>query len=136
MSTRPAVLPLTEVSGAEAVWLLEGSTPVWPVHVQQEQAAARPARPVREFGRRIVHIPTPPAAVPLSATCPGDDVDAVTDTGWALTATGPADVITDPDEADHCQRTLPAWVHGPHDIVVRISPQSATGFRCARATGG
>ncbi|MDQ0766762.1 pyridoxamine 5'-phosphate oxidase family protein [Streptomyces canus] len=130
MSTRPAVLPMTEDSGAEAVWLLEGSPLGRLVYVQREQAAARPARHVGEFGRLIVRTPTPPAALPLSAAYPVDDVGAATDTGWTVTATGPADVITDPDEAVHYQRTLPGWEHGPHDTVVRIRLQSATGFRC------
>ena len=103
---------------------------------QHREQATRPARHVWEFGRLIVRTPTPPDPVPLSPTYPMDDVGAATDTDWTVSATGPADVITDPDEAAHYRCTLPGRVHGPHDPLVRIRTQSATGFRCARATEG
>ncbi|MFF4257897.1 pyridoxamine 5'-phosphate oxidase family protein [Streptomyces sp. NPDC001663] len=136
MSPRPAVLRMSEVSGAEAVWLLEGSGLGRLVYVQREQAVVRPARHVWEFGSLIARTPTPAAAVPLSVTYQVDEVGAETGTGWTVTATGKADVITDTDEAAHYQRTLPGWVHGPHDTLVRIRPQSVTGFRFTRATDG
>ncbi|MFI6436327.1 pyridoxamine 5'-phosphate oxidase family protein [Streptomyces sp. NPDC050759] len=134
MSTLPAVLPMTRVCGAEAVSLLESSTPGRLVYVQREQAAARSTRHVWESGCLIVGTPTPPEPVPLSVTYQVDDVGAPTDTGWTVTATGPADMITDPDEAAHCRRNLHGWVHGPHDPPVRIRRRCATDFRCARAT--
>ncbi|MFF3467999.1 pyridoxamine 5'-phosphate oxidase family protein [Streptomyces sp. NPDC002619] len=136
MSTRPAVLRMTEVSGPEAVWLLEGSSLGRLVYVQREQAVVRPARHVWEFGSLIVRTPTPAAAVSVSATYQVDEVGAVTGTGWTVTASGPADAITDPDEAAHYKRTLPGWVHGPHDTLVRIRPQTVTGFRFAQGTEG
>ncbi|WP_367325784.1 pyridoxamine 5'-phosphate oxidase family protein [Streptomyces sp. HUAS ZL42] len=136
MSTRPPVLRMTEVSGAEAVWLVEGSSVGRLVYVQREQAVVRPARHVWEFGSLIVRTPTPAAAVPSSATYQVDEVGAATGTGWTVTATGPADVITDRDEAAHYKRTLPGWVHGPHDTLVRIRPQTVTGFRFAQSAEG
>ncbi|WP_069760192.1 hypothetical protein [Streptomyces sp. LUP47B] len=128
MRTRSAELPLTEVSGAEAVRLLDGSTPVRPAHVQRGMAAAPPVRHVGEFVRRIVRTltPTPPEPLSLSAA----------DNRWTVTAVGPADVFTDLGEAAHYRCTPPGRVHGPHDPVVRIRPQSATGYRCARPTEG
>ncbi|MEU6256711.1 pyridoxamine 5'-phosphate oxidase family protein [Streptomyces sp. NPDC047043] len=147
MSARPAVLRMSDVSGAEAVWLLEGSAPRRPVFVRRGQAVVRPARHVWEFGGLIVRTPTPAAAVPLSVTYKVDEVGAETGIGWTVTATGPADVITDPDEAalPHClkgmggapvQRTLPGRVHGLHDTLVRIRSQSLTGFRFTRGAEG
>ena len=73
-----------------------------------------------------------------------DEIRAVAGTGWTVTVAGPAEVITDPDEAalPHClkgmggapiQRTLPGWTHGPHDTLLRLSPRTVTGFRLARA---
>lgn len=53
--------------------------------------------------------------------------------GWTVTVTGPAEVVTDPDEAGHYRRALHGWAHGPHDALVRIRPQTVTGFRLARA---
>ncbi|MFC8431849.1 hypothetical protein [Streptomyces sp. NPDC057253] len=41
-------------------------------------------------------------------------------------------MISDPDETAHDQRT-PGWSHGPHDTLLRMQPQTVTGFRPARA---
>jgi hypothetical protein len=57
------------------------------------------------------------AAVPLTATYQVDEVRAATDTGWTVTVAGPAEVITDPNEA-----ALPHCLH----------PQPVSGFRPAR----
>ena len=112
MSTRPAVLQ------------------------QHREQAARPTRHMWEFGRLIVRTPTPPDPVLLSATSPVDDAGAATDTGGTVTATRPADMITDRDQAAHHQRTLPGRLQAPHHPLVRIRTQTATGLRCARATEG
>jgi hypothetical protein len=135
MSTRPAVLRMTEVSGAEALWLLEGSSLGRLVYVQREQAVIRPARHVWEFGCLIVRTPTPAAAVSATATYHVDEMGAATGTGWTVTATGPAEAIRDPHEAAHYKRTLTGWVHGPHDTLVRIRPQTVTGFRFTGTEG-
>ncbi|MFF2964771.1 SulP family inorganic anion transporter [Streptomyces sp. NPDC057963] len=50
-------------------------------------------------------------------------------TGWTVTVTGPAEVVTDTDEAAHYRRTLPGRTYGPHDTLVRIRPQAVDGFR-------
>ncbi|MFF4509379.1 pyridoxamine 5'-phosphate oxidase family protein [Streptomyces sp. NPDC001401] len=138
---------MSEASGAEARWPLEGSSPGRLVYVQREQAVVRPARHVWAFGSLIVRTPTPAAAVPASATYQVDEPGAATGTGWTVTAPGPAAVITDPDEAalPHClkrmggapvKRTLPGRVHGPHDPLVRIRPRTVTGFRFTPGTEG
>lgn len=100
MSTPPASPRMVEVSGAEALWLLEGSS----------------------LGRLVVRTPAPAAAVPATATYHVDGIRTVAGTGWTVTAAGLAEVITDPDEAalPHClkgmggapiRRTLPGWTH-------------------------
>ena len=61
------------------------------------------------------------------------EIRAVHGTGWTVTASGPAEVITDPDEAAHYLRTLSGWTHGPHDTLLRLHPKTVTGFRLARA---
>ncbi|MGI5461047.1 hypothetical protein ACQEWB_49420 [Streptomyces sp. CA-249302] len=58
-----------------------------------------------------------------------DEIGAATGTGWTVTTTGPADVLTDPNEVAHHRRTLAGWTHGPHDTITRIHPQTVTGFR-------
>jgi len=134
MSTPPTTLRMVEVSGAEALWLLEGSTLGRLVYVQRELTVLRPARHVWEFGRLVVRAPVQAAAVPLSATYHVDEVRAATGTGWTVTVAGPAEVVTDPNEAAHYRRTLVGWTHGPHDAIVRLHPQTVTGFRLARGT--
>ncbi|MEU6089639.1 pyridoxamine 5'-phosphate oxidase family protein [Streptomyces sp. NPDC047085] len=136
MSIRPDVLRMTEVSGPEALWLLEGSSLGRLVHVQREQAVVRPGRHVWEYGRLIVRTPVPATALPASVTYQVDEVGAASGTGWTVTATGPAELVTDPDEAAHYRRTLPGWVYGPHDTLVLVRPRTVGGFRFARSTEG
>ncbi|WP_369393389.1 pyridoxamine 5'-phosphate oxidase family protein [Streptomyces sp. CG1] len=134
MSTPSGTLRMVEVSGAEALWLLEGAELGRLVFMQREVSVVRPARHVWEYGRLIVRTPVQPVAVPLTVTYHADAVQAATGTGWTVTASGPAEVIRDPDEAAHYRRTLAGWAHGPHDTVVRIHPQTVTGFRLIRGT--
>ncbi|WP_217562093.1 pyridoxamine 5'-phosphate oxidase family protein [Streptomyces sp. GbtcB6] len=136
MSTTPATLRMVEVSGAEALWLVEGSSLGRLVFVQRELTVVRPARHVWEYGRLVVRTPVQAAAVPTTATYQVDEVRAVSGTGWTVTVTGPADVVTDAHEAAHYRRTLAGWTHGPHDTILRIHPQTVTGFRLARGTEG
>ncbi|MGI3226812.1 pyridoxamine 5'-phosphate oxidase family protein [Streptomyces sp. GTA36] len=133
MSTPPALLRMVEVSGAEAMWLIEGSSLGRLVYTQRETTVIRPSRHTWEFGRLVVRTPTPAAAVPATATYHVDEIRAVGGTGWTATVAGRLDVITDPDEAAHYQRTLTGWTHGPHDTLLRLHPKTVTGFRLARA---
>ncbi|MDX3242903.1 pyridoxamine 5'-phosphate oxidase family protein [Streptomyces sp. ME18-1-4] len=144
MSPAPATLRMVEVSGAEALWLLEGSSLGRLMYAQREATAIRPARHVWEYGRLVVRTPVPAAAVPATATYHVDEIRAVPGTGWTVTLSGPAEVITDPDEAalPHCpegvagtpiQRAPTGWAHGRHDTLLRLPPKTVTGFRLARA---
>ncbi|MFJ3307301.1 pyridoxamine 5'-phosphate oxidase family protein [Streptomyces sp. NPDC086549] len=133
MSILPAVLRMVEVSGAEALWLLEGSSSGRLVYAQRDLTVIRPARHVWEYGRLVVRTPAPAAAVPTAATYHVDEIRAVPGTGWTVTVSGPAEVITDPDEAAHHRRTLSGWAHGPHDTLLRLRPKTVAGFRLVRA---
>ncbi|MER6735708.1 pyridoxamine 5'-phosphate oxidase family protein [Streptomyces puniciscabiei] len=128
MSTAP--MRMVEVSGAEALWLLEGSTLGRLVYAQREVTVVRPARHVWEFGRLVVRTPVPAAAVPATATYCVDEIR--TDIGRLVTVSGPAGVIDCPDEAAHHRRALAGWAHGPHDTVLRLHPKTVTGFRLVR----
>ncbi|MFC3572605.1 pyridoxamine 5'-phosphate oxidase family protein [Streptomyces yaanensis] len=136
MTTPPTTLRMIEVSGAEALWLLEGVALGRLVFVQREATVVRPARHVWEYGRLIVRTPVQATVVPATATYHVDEVRAATGTGWTVTAAGPAEVINHPDEAAHYRRTLAGWTHGPHDTILRIHPQAVTGFRLARGAEG
>lgn len=133
MSTPPAVLRMVEVSGAEALWLLEGSALGRLVYPQRDLTVIRPGRHTWEFGRLVVRTPAPAAAVPAGATYHVDEIRAVGGTGWTVTVAGPVDVVTDPDEAAHYRRTLAGWTHGPHDTLLRLQPKTVSGFRLVRA---
>jgi hypothetical protein len=132
MSTPSTTPRLVEVSGAEALWLLEAAQLGRLVFVQRDVTVVRPARHVWEYGRLIVRTPVQSAAVPPTVAYQVDDIRETAGTGWTVTATGPAEVITDPDEAAHHRRTLSGWTHGPHDTLVRVHPQTVTGFRLVR----
>ncbi|WP_155055789.1 pyridoxamine 5'-phosphate oxidase family protein [Streptomyces blattellae] len=131
MSTTPATPRMVEVSGAEALWLLEGSSLGRLVYVRRDLPVVRPARHLWEYGRLIARTPVQGASVPPTATYHVDDVRAATGTGWTVTTTGPAEVVTDADEAAHYRRTITGWTYGPHDTIVRIHPQTVIGFRLA-----
>ncbi|MFC5219982.1 pyridoxamine 5'-phosphate oxidase family protein [Streptomyces coerulescens] len=135
MSRPPAVGSMAEVSGAEALWLLEGSSLGRLAYPQRGQIVVRPARHVWEYGRLIVRVPVQAAVVPEAVTYQVDDIRVVAGTGWTVTLSGPAEVIGDPDEAAHYRRTLSGWTHGPHDTVLRLHPKTVSGFRLARAEG-
>ncbi|WP_326580685.1 pyridoxamine 5'-phosphate oxidase family protein [Actinacidiphila glaucinigra] len=128
---------MIEVSGAEALWLLEGAPGGRLVYVQREVPVVRPAAHVLEYGRLIVRVPAPAAAFSDSATvtfhC--DHVSVTSGRGWSVTATGPAEVIRDPNEAAHYRRTLMGWTHGPHDTLIRIHPQIVHGYRLGTPAG-
>jgi len=133
MTAPPATLRMVEVSGAEALWLLEGSSLGRLVYARREMTVVRPARHVWEYGSLVVRTPTPAAAVLATATYHVDEIRAVPGTGWTVTVCGPAEVITDPDEVAHYRRTLTGWTHGPHDTLLRLHPKTVTGFRLVRA---
>ncbi|MCX3061633.1 pyridoxamine 5'-phosphate oxidase family protein [Streptomyces beihaiensis] len=126
---------MAEVSGAEALWLIEGSTLGRLVYVRRDGAAVRPARHVWGTGRLIVRAPAAADTLPPTVSYQVDEVDAATGGGWSVTATGPADLVTEPHEIAHYRRTLPGWAHGPHDTLLRLRPQTVTGFRLAPAPG-
>lgn len=128
---------LVEVSGAEALWLLEGSTQGRLVHTQRDGVVVRPAVHILEYGRLMVRAPIQAAVVAdrTTLTYQVDDIRTVSSTGWTLTVSGPAELVGEPNEADHYRRTLAGWVHGPHDTLIRIHPQTVTGFRLAHGNG-
>ncbi|WP_262007899.1 pyridoxamine 5'-phosphate oxidase family protein [Streptomyces sp. FIT100] len=132
--TAPVSRRMVDVSGSEALWLLEGAAQGRLVYVQRESAVIRPAVHLLQYGRLVVRAPAQATALcdRTALTYQADDIRVAGGIGWTVTATGPAEVITDADEAAHYRRTLPGWVHGPHDTLVRIHPQTVTGFRITR----
>ncbi|MFE1951051.1 MULTISPECIES: pyridoxamine 5'-phosphate oxidase family protein [Streptomyces] len=130
MSTGPGATPrMVEVSGAEALWLLEGSSRGRLVYVRRDQAVVRPARHLWGTGRLLVRAPAAVGVLPGAVSYHVDEVDERTGEGWTVTVTGPVDTVTEPHEAAHYRRVLPGWAHGPHDAVLRVRPQTVTGFR-------
>ncbi|WP_406385659.1 pyridoxamine 5'-phosphate oxidase family protein [Streptomyces sp. NBC_01618] len=129
--TAPTTRRMAEVSAAEALWLLESTGQGRLVHFQRGSAVVRPAVHVLQYGHLIVRTPTQEAALAdrVALTYQADEIKGPGGTGWTVTVTGPAEVVTDTDEAAHYRRTLPGWTHGPHDTLVRIRPQAVNGFR-------
>ncbi|HEY8980715.1 MAG TPA: pyridoxamine 5'-phosphate oxidase family protein [Streptomyces sp.] len=126
---------MTEVSGAEAVWLLEGSNLGRLVYPQRDLVVVRPARHVWECGQLVVRTPVAVAAVPAAVTYHVEEIRAVQGTGWTVAVSGPVEVLDDVDEAAHYRRTLSGWAHGPHDTLLRLQPKTVSGFRLGRAEG-
>lgn len=137
----PSPPRLVEVSGAEALWLLEGSTLGRLVFTLRGLPAIRPARHILEHGALVVRAAVPPAALSTPAGRPAvlayhaDDIDPATAHGWSVTALGPAEPVADPHIEAHYRRSLPGWTHGPHDTLLRLRPQTTTGHRLTAAPG-
>ncbi|MGW4162558.1 pyridoxamine 5'-phosphate oxidase family protein [Streptomyces sp. NPDC004788] len=130
MST-PTTRRMAEVSGAEALWLLQGAAQGRLVYVLRDQCVVRPAVHVLEYGRLIVRAPVQSELLtdrPL-LTYQADEIRLPAGSGWNVTVTGPAEPVTDPVEAAHHLRTLPGWAYGPHDTLLRVTPQTVTGHR-------
>lgn len=135
--TRPAAAGaaprMTEVSGAEALWMLGGVRTGRLIFTVDHVPGVRPARHLVENGTVVVRVPLPPAVLTRGQGRPdllvyqADDVDATG--GWQVTATGPAEPVTHPDEAAHYRATLPGWAHGPHDALLRLHPHLVHGHR-------
>ncbi|MGW5779446.1 pyridoxamine 5'-phosphate oxidase family protein [Streptomyces sp. NPDC003863] len=131
--TTPARV-MVEVSGTESLWLLEGAAQGLLIHSRRDRAVVRPAVHVLECGRLVVRAPVQGGLVAgrPTLTYQVQDVRLPAATGWSVTVTGPAEAVTDPDEAAHYRRTLPGWAYGPHDTVLRIQPQTVTGYRLGK----
>ncbi|MEI5009424.1 pyridoxamine 5'-phosphate oxidase family protein [Streptomyces sp. NPDC087659] len=129
--TVPTTRRMAEVSGAEALWLLEGAAQGRLVYVQGEQAVVRPAVHVLEYGRLIVRAPVQADLISARPvlTYQADETRLPAGTGWGVTVSGPAEAVSDAAEAGHYLRTLPGWAFGPHDTLLRISPQTVTGYQ-------
>ncbi|MFE9255299.1 pyridoxamine 5'-phosphate oxidase family protein [Streptomyces sp. NPDC006879] len=124
---------MTELSGAEALWLLGGTTEGRLVYLRGAHAQVRPGLHTLEHGLLVVRAPVQRAVVGRETLTYHADKPATAESeGWSVSAHGPAEVVDDPDEAAHYRRTLPGWAHGPHDTLVRIRPQNVSGFRLTR----
>lgn len=135
MSSEPR--SMTEMSGPEALWLLQGATFGRLVFVQRGLTQVRPAVHVLEHGRLVVRVPAPEGVLagPAVMTYHADEMDPVGGSGWSVSATGPVELITDRGEAAHYRRALVGWVYGPHDTLAHIRPQTVRGYRLGAGLG-
>ncbi|MGW0990893.1 pyridoxamine 5'-phosphate oxidase family protein [Streptomyces sp. NPDC002486] len=57
-----------------------------------------------------------------------EEVDTAAQSGWSVVVTGPAAVVTDPDEHEHLVRIGPRpWVPWPVEVFVHIEAELVTG---------
>ncbi|MEU9390132.1 pyridoxamine 5'-phosphate oxidase family protein [Streptomyces sp. NPDC048324] len=140
MSTVPATLRTVEVSGAEALCLLRRSRLGRLVYTQRDLTVLRPAAHVWADGRLLVRTSGPATGGPATATYEVEEYRAVPGTGWTVTVSGPAEVVTATATAtatdavtDGIRQRVPGgWTPGPQDTILRIRPRTVTGFRVAR----
>ncbi|ALV37424.1 pyridoxamine 5'-phosphate oxidase family protein [Streptomyces sp. CdTB01] len=152
MSTAPATLRSVEVSDAAALCLLRRSRLGPLVYTQRDLTVLRPAAHVWADGRLLVRTSGPAPEGPATAIYEVEVNRAVPGTGWTVTVSGPAEVVTATDAAtaddavteaataDDAvtdgagtrQRAPGGWTPGPQDTILRIRPRTVTGFRVAR----
>ncbi|MFF5919967.1 pyridoxamine 5'-phosphate oxidase family protein [Streptomyces flavochromogenes] len=129
--TAPTLRRMADVTGTEALWLLEGAAQGRLVYLRREQPVVRPALHVLEYGRLIVRAPVQADVVSDRdmLTYQADEIRLPAGSGWSVTVSGPAELVDNPVEAAHYRRTLPGWAYGPHDTLLRITPQTVGGHR-------
>jgi Pyridoxamine 5'-phosphate oxidase len=99
--------------------------------------AARSDHPIRlvvirsHKGSAIV--PTAHGAEGVVVAYEADMIDPTDHVGWSVIVTGPARLVTDPEETARYRGSLRPWVAGEMDYVIQIRPELVTGFRL---TGG
>ncbi|TMQ86469.1 pyridoxamine 5'-phosphate oxidase family protein [Actinomadura soli] len=70
-------------------------------------------------------------------TFEADDLEPALKTAWSVLLTGPAEIITDPGEAERL-RTLPLtpWIRSHDTVFIRLTPREVTGRRIPLHAGG
>jgi nitroimidazol reductase NimA-like FMN-containing flavoprotein (pyridoxamine 5'-phosphate oxidase superfamily) len=64
-----------------------------------------------------------------------DEVDRKARHGWSVVATGPCEIVTDPDTLEHVATLdLEPWAAGDRNVVLQISTAIVTGYEIARGT--
>ncbi|MBF6171025.1 pyridoxamine 5'-phosphate oxidase family protein [Nocardia blacklockiae] len=56
-----------------------------------------------------------------------DGLDALTGSGWSVTAVGAAEFVDDPNEVIRYRERLDRWLPGARDRIVRITIEEITG---------
>ncbi|WP_129260353.1 pyridoxamine 5'-phosphate oxidase family protein [Streptomyces sp. M3] len=98
--------------------------------------AVRVLRHCRDFGYLIVRVQLP--AVPGAVRWPGrltyqaDWIDPQDHTGWTVTVSGPAQQVTNGYQRARYCLMLNAGPHDVHEHLLRIRPDSVTGYRLTR----
>jgi hypothetical protein len=60
------------------------------------------------------------------------EIDPATLTGWSVTVTGPAELVTDPRKLAGYRAALPPWADGEQTQIVSIRPQLVAGYEISR----
>lgn len=122
---------VADLAGEEAIYLLEGVRLGRLVFTRRGGVTVRPGSHALQYGRLVVRAPLPVDVVEDGAelTYHVEQVDLGRGTGWAVTVQGPVELLTDAHEAAHFRRILLGWAHGPHDMLLRIHPQTVGGHR-------
>lgn len=102
--------------------------------VRRGRPEVRTVNHVLDGGRVIIR--THPGADLIAAVETGavvayeaDEIDPDRHVGWSVVATGPARVVSNPDEAARYRRWLASWAAGERDFVLMIEPAFVTGIR-------
>ncbi|MDH6575970.1 pyridoxamine 5'-phosphate oxidase family protein [Kitasatospora sp. MAP5-34] len=78
-------------------------------------------------------LPGPPT-YPVRLTYRTDRLDPENHTGWTVIVTGPAEQITDTDHQMRYRLPMRAWPDEHTEHLLRLRPETITGYRLTRAT--
>jgi nitroimidazol reductase NimA-like FMN-containing flavoprotein (pyridoxamine 5'-phosphate oxidase superfamily) len=130
---------LRELPGSEALRLLAGVPFGRIVFTRHALPAIRPVNHVVVDGAIVIR--SSPGTILSSHVAPAeavvayeaDELDGHERLGWSVIITGVARLVTEPGEAARFRAVLTPWVAGEMEQVIRIQPETVTGFELVPA---
>jgi nitroimidazol reductase NimA-like FMN-containing flavoprotein (pyridoxamine 5'-phosphate oxidase superfamily) len=130
---------LRELPGSEALRLLAGVPFGRIVFTRHALPAIRPVNHVVVDGAIVIR--SSPGTILSSHVAPAeavvayeaDELDGHERLGWSVIITGVARLVTEPGEAARLRAVLTPWVAGEMEQVIRIQPETVTGFELVPA---
>ncbi|MFH8476026.1 pyridoxamine 5'-phosphate oxidase family protein [Streptomyces sp. NPDC018000] len=127
-----------ELTGAQALSLLGGTSLGRIVFTQRALPAIRPVNHLLDRGRIVIRTHQDSDLFAQARHHGGrgvvvayqaDDIDPLTHLGWSVVATGYCRPVTDPDALRRYQQLIRPWSDQVMDCAVHIRPHLVTGIR-------
>ncbi|MEU6849409.1 pyridoxamine 5'-phosphate oxidase family protein [Actinacidiphila alni] len=128
---------MVELSETEALRLLAGATWGRVIFTHHALPAVRPVNHVLHDGHIVIRTHSGAAILRPAGTgevvaYESDLMDESDRTGWSVTVTGTATLVSDPGDVAFYESLLRPWTDDAMEHVIRISTEIVTGYRLTR----